>query len=190
LARTVKNPKIDTRSARLALPVRREPYWTVISAGSAIGYRRGPGTWIARLRDDDGKQRYEALGAADDARDADGLTVLNFQQAQAKARDFFKVKVRELSGDYMPEDGPFTVAMALDAYFAERERRGSKALYNDRAAARLRILPQLGEVEVPRLTTKRLRDWQAEIAKAEHRGVAADDDDIRARRATPRTQRA
>src|SRR5262249_29087915 len=38
MARTVRNPKIDTRSARARLPARREPYWTVISAGCALGY--------------------------------------------------------------------------------------------------------------------------------------------------------
>ena len=43
----------------------------------------------ARFRGEDGKQHYEALGAADDARDADGLTVYSFPQAQERARGFF-----------------------------------------------------------------------------------------------------
>ena len=74
MARTIRNPKIDTRSARTRLPERREPYWTVISEGCALGYRRGAkgGTWIAKFRDPEGKRHLEALGAADDARDADG----------------------------------------------------------------------------------------------------------------------
>ena len=61
MARAVRNGKIDTRSARLNLAERREPYWTVISAGCAIGYRRGAkgGTWVARLRDEAGKPHYE-----------------------------------------------------------------------------------------------------------------------------------
>src|ERR1700730_13353778 len=98
MARNVSNPKIDPRSARLKLAERREPYWTVISTGCAIGYRRGAkgGTWIARLRDIEGKQHYEALGAADDARDADGLTVFNFSRAQERARTFFDRTAREL----------------------------------------------------------------------------------------------
>jgi integrase len=168
MARTVRNGKIDTRSARANLAARREPYWTVISAGCAIGYRRGAngGTWIARLRDEAGKQHYESLGAADDARDADGLTVFSFQQAQERARDFFTHKVRELAGDFAPSDGPYTVAKALEAYFAERARRGSKGLAKDRAAANVRILPDLGEVTIGKLTTKRLRDWQAGLATA------------------------
>ena len=58
MARTIRNAKLDSRSARLKLPERREPYWTVISAGSAIGYRRGAngGTWIAKVRGDDGRR--------------------------------------------------------------------------------------------------------------------------------------
>src|SRR5205085_126062 len=79
MARTVRNPKLDTRSARSRLPPRREPYWTVISGGCALGYRRGAngGTWIGRFRDDTGRQHYEAVGAADDARDPDGLSALS-----------------------------------------------------------------------------------------------------------------
>jgi hypothetical protein len=41
MARSVRNPKIDSRSARLKLASRAEPYWTVISEGCALGYRRG-----------------------------------------------------------------------------------------------------------------------------------------------------
>jgi integrase len=197
MARTVKNAKIDTRSARSKLSERREPYWTVISAGCAIGYRRGAkgGTWIARYRVDDGKQRYESLGAADDARDPDGLTVFSFPQAQERARDFFKRRTREIAGDYLPEDGPFTVAKALETYFAERERKGSKGLDKDRAAARVRILPQLGALEVSKLSTKRIRDWQAVIASEEKKSKTAtgatdktdetpNPDAVRARRAS------
>jgi hypothetical protein len=168
MARTVRNAKIDTRSARAKLTERREPYWTPISAGCAIGYRRGAkgGTWVARLRGEDGKQHYEALGAADDARDADGLTVYSFPQAQDRARAFFAKRARELAGDFEPGAGPYIVAKALDAYFADRERRGSKGLAKDRAAARVRILPALADVELPKLTTKRIRDWHTGLATA------------------------
>jgi hypothetical protein len=100
MARTVRNAKIDTRSSRARLKIRREPYWTKISQGCAIGYRRGDrvGTWIAKFRDDGGKRHYEALGAADDAREPDGLSVFSFAQAQEKARLFFRDKAREAAG--------------------------------------------------------------------------------------------
>jgi integrase len=168
MARTVRNAKIDTRSARAKLTERREPYWTSISAGCAIGYRRGAkgGTWVARFRDEVGKQHYEALGAADDARDADGRTVYSFSQAQEAAREFFKRKARQFAGDVAAADIRLTVADALEAYFADREQRRSKGLAKDRAAARARVLPELGAIELAKLTTKRIRDWQSALAIA------------------------
>ena len=92
----------------------------------------------------------------------------------------------------------YTVADALEAYFADREQRGSKGLAKDRAAARARVLPQLGPVELAKLTTKRIRDWQSSLATApkltrapriakdrKSRAVDMKDvDAVRARRAT------
>jgi integrase len=199
MARTVKNPKIDSRSARSKLPERREPFWTVISAGCAIGYRKGAkgGTWIARLRGDDGRQHYEALGAADDARDPDGLTVFSFTQAQEGARKFFSGKARELAGHTEASEGPYTVKAALDDYFAARESRGSKGVRADRYAAEARIMPDLGDLEIERLTAKRIREWHGKVAAAakllrtkktaDKRATQAVDNDpdaIRARRST------
>ncbi|MGO8833475.1 MAG: hypothetical protein ACLQE9_11780, partial [Roseiarcus sp.] len=95
-------------------------------------------------------------------------------------------------------DSSLTVADALEAYFADREQRGSKGLAKDRAAARARILPELGAIELVKLTTKRIRDWQSALATApklaraprteKSRKVRAVDmmdvDAVRARRAT------
>ena len=200
MARTVKNPKLDSRSARSRLAERREPYWTVISAGCALGYRKGVkgGTWIARLRDVDGAQHYEALGAADDARDPDGLTVFAFYRAQAKAREFFETKARALAGHGAPLLGPYTLSQALDDYFAERERRGSKGVRADRYAAVARIIPNLGKTDIGKLTTKAVKDWLTSVEKAPkllrtRKGAAtrksvavdaADEDATRARKAT------
>ncbi len=165
MARTVRNPKVDSRSARLRLVERREPYWTSISRGCALGYRRGAkgGTWIARMRSPEGKQQYDALGAADDARDADGLTVFAFAQAQEHARDFFKEKAREASGDAAPDEGPYTVERALADYFVDREQRGSKGVRADRYAADARILPLLGAVDIRKLTATRIKAWRRAI---------------------------
>lgn len=199
MARTVKNPKIDSRSARCKLPERREPYWTVISAGCAIGYRKGikGGTWIARLRDDEGRQHYEALGAADDARDPDGLTVFSFTQAQEAAREFFAKRARELAGHVEAHEGPYTVKIALDDYFAARESRGSKGVEADRYAAEARIVPELGNIQIGKLTAKRIREWHVQVAlapkllrtkktaeKRATQAIAKDPDAVRARRST------
>ena len=138
------------------------------------------------------------LGLADDLQDADGATVLTFSDAQEKAREWWKIAERAELG-LAPLDGPYTVAKALDAYFADRERRGSKGLAKDRAAARARILPALGDVELAKLTTKRIRDWHTGLATAPklvrtgrtvkkaqkiHAVDAKDADAVRARRST------
>ena len=161
MARAVRNAKIDSRSARTKLAQRAEPYWTVISEGCALGYRRGSkgGTWVARFRDDSGKQHYEALGGADDARDPDNLTAFSFAQAQSKARDFFTCKVREIAGDFVPTDGPFTVADAIAAYQAKYLRRGGKDVGRIESAARTYILPDLGQLPVAKLTKLKLEKW-------------------------------
>lgn len=200
MARAVRNPKMDTRTARVSLAERREPYWTVIAKGCAIGYRRGAkgGTWLARFRDAAGKQHHEALGAADDARDPDGHTVFSFNQAQERARSFFAKRAKELAGEIETHAGPYTVAVALDDYFAARTARGSKGVKADKHAADARIVPVLGMVEVARLTTRQIRDWHVGLAAAarlvrsrkgasERATKAHDEDDpdaVRARRAT------
>jgi integrase len=170
MARTVRNAKIDTRSARAKLSARREPYWTVISAGCAIGYRKGVkgGTWIARFRDAGGKQHYEALGAADDAREADGRSVYSFAQAQERARDWFRKTAREgaggASGDDDEEAGPCTVARAVAEYRADYLRRGGKAVDRHDASAAAWIDSELGTVTLDRLTKRRILEWHQRVA--------------------------
>jgi integrase len=200
MARAVRNAKLDTRSARTKCEIRREPYWQKISKGCFVGYRRisHGGTWVARMRDAEGRQHYEALGAADDIRDADGLTVLSFSLAQERARAWFTSEARELAGHAAPQRGPFTVIMALEEYLSARKRRGSKGVKKDEYAANARIVPMLGDVEVSRLTTRRIQDWLDAIARSpklvrtakfakEQATVCFDTDDyeaIRARRST------
>jgi integrase len=166
MARTVRNSKIDTRNVRLKLPQRREPYWSVISPGAYIGYRRGTsGTWIARIRID-GRQHYEAVGAADDVRDANGLDVLSFAQAQEQARAWFDRKGCELAGLGEPQAGPYTVADAIEDYLAAREARGGKGSGHDRTTAAARIVPALGKIDISRLTSRQITAWLNELSQA------------------------
>jgi integrase len=167
MARTVRNPKIDTRSARAKLPARREPYWTVLSAGCALGYRKGAkgGTWIVRFRGDDGRQHYGPLGAADDARNPDGLSVFGFTQAQERARAWFDQKAREQAGDFAPPDHPYTVADALADYRADYLRRGGKAADRLDWSAAAWISPALGAIELAKLSRARIVAWHQKIAE-------------------------
>ena len=49
--------KIDTVDARTRLKARAEPYWTRLSTGSTLGFRKmtpsSIGTWVARYRNPD-----------------------------------------------------------------------------------------------------------------------------------------
>jgi integrase len=198
MARAVRNPKIDTRSARSKLPRRREPYWTVISEGCALGYRRGSqgGTWIAKFRAEDGKRYLEALGPADDARDADGRTVFSFAQAQAQARAWFQEKARQQAGDFVPLDRPYAVADAVADYLADYKRRSGKATDRVEAAVGAWIKPELGAVPLDKLTKGRIQSWHQKVAETpprlrtkpgeaqKHREADASPEGVRRRRST------
>ena len=62
------------------LTPRREPYWARLREGCYLGYRvshkGGEGTWLARFRDPDGKQKYRALGTFVDGKRIAGPTPL------------------------------------------------------------------------------------------------------------------
>jgi integrase len=202
MARTVRDTSLENRTARRRLTPRRKPYWRVLETGLHIGYRRNKeasGAWIARRFVGEGRYRETKLGIADDhdGDAADGVTLFSFKHAQDAARAWWQIEQRKDLG-HAPDDGPYTVAKALEAYFTERERRGSKGLAKDRAAANVRILPELAEVELGKLTTKCLRDWHAGLGtapklartgrltvKRKTRAVdPADADAVRARRST------
>jgi integrase len=56
---------IVSKTDRAKLQHRREPYWARLMAGGYVGFRKldaGEGTWIARWRDEGGRQHYRALG--------------------------------------------------------------------------------------------------------------------------------
>lgn len=64
---------ITTKTDRAKLAPRREPYWKALKTGGYVGYRKlenGNGTWIARWRDEAGKQKYRALGEFESYDDA------------------------------------------------------------------------------------------------------------------------
>jgi integrase len=197
MARTVRNAKIDTRSARAKLNARPEPYWTVISTGCAIGYRRGEkgGTWVGRFRDAEAQRHYRALGSADDARDADGTTVLSYTQAQELARTWFAEMARP--PEQAQPDRPYTVADCMRDYLAWYETHRKPSGYAFACTtSKAHIEPSLGAIEVARLTTARMRDWHARLATAparlrskhgadqRHRPAPAHADGERARKAT------
>lgn len=159
MARTVRDTRLDSRAARERLEARDEPYWRLIEDGCHLGYRKGRrgGRWIARYREPGAASRSyakEGLGIADDTSDADGLHVLDFKQAQARAREWFgKAKGSAPVGRSQQDH---TVADALDDYMAQFEGK-SRAATLSRVNAILK--PELGHLRVARLSEGELRKW-------------------------------
>ncbi|RDD63832.1 tyrosine-type recombinase/integrase [Ferruginivarius sediminum] len=167
MARSVRNPKLDTRTARAKLTARTAPYWVTLAPGAQLGYLKGKrlGTWTAKYRDPEtGARHQRRLGSADDYVEADGGQVLTFFQAQDAARAFFAECARP-SGSEASHTGPYTIADAIQDYLTDFEHRGGKSVDDARTRANALILPQLGEIEVVKLTPKRLKDWHRDLAK-------------------------
>ena len=185
MARKVKDKTLDTREARGKLKANGKPYYRMIEPGLHLGYRKlkgRAGTWLARHYL--GKQAYEVerIGTADDLSDADGEAILDYWQAQAKARERMVSRAHAAAG----KSGPYTVADAMDAYLEHIETNGQSVVIS-RYRAKAFIYPALGVIEVERLTTDQLRKWLAGIVKMaprKHgdRGQFKGDEDARRRR--------
>src|SRR3977135_4275332 len=115
MSKTVKEKKLDTAAARAQLQPSGKPYWRAIDTELHLGYRRGlnGGRWV--LRQYLGNEIYhtKTFAIADDHSPADGAGILDFFQAQHRARELAS-KSKE------PARGPFTVSVAMAAYFARR----------------------------------------------------------------------
>ncbi|HET7315978.1 MAG TPA: tyrosine-type recombinase/integrase [Sphingomicrobium sp.] len=158
--RKARDHRLETRNARERLRQSRRPYWRTISIGCHIGYYRGSrgGTWIARCRQKGAKGYFQkSLGEADDLREANGVTILSFSQAQARARDWFDEVFKARHG----RPDRYTVGDALDDYL---ERFTGKSLEKTRHTIERHIRPVLGNCPVCELTTAELTRFQCELA--------------------------
>lgn len=122
--------KIDTVSARAALPARHATYWHRIVKGAYVGYRKltrsSPGTWWARWRDEaTGKQTEHALGALDEFPDHE-----RFDKASVAARAWF---------DHLDKGGATsatTIRVVCERYVEHLQAAKPMAVLTPYAAAR------------------------------------------------------
>lgn len=141
--------RIDTPTQRLRLKVRREPYWVKLQARSYLGFRRtlDGGTWVARWRDERGRQQYRAL------RLAFGATGSAYDEAASSARTWFKQAAAGVVARR-------TVREASERYVENLRLRKSEAAARDaRGRVDRTVLPTLGSRPLDRLTTVDLQDW-------------------------------
>ena len=159
MARTARDRKLESRTARAALPARNSPYWCTIAKGRAVGYRKGRsgGSWIARYRSTSGDRHQLMLGPADDVMDDHSNAVLTFDQAQAKARDWFG----EIEANEGRRVGPYTVGDALDDYL---EAFTGRSKDKTRWVADRYIRPSLAHFQVRQLTTDVICQFHRELA--------------------------
>lgn len=195
MPRRVVDSRLDSRAARNRLEARGKPYYRSIDPGLHLGYRRlvgGVGKWVVRLYQGDEQYAVETIATADDMSDANGVDVLNFAQAQNKARALRDERSKSTAGV-----GPYTVSRALADYFAflRSEGRPDRLVSDTERRAASLVEPALGAFEIATLTTKQLRTWRENLVRAGARTRSGkgqpqkyreivDDDALRARRAS------
>ena len=140
--------QIATAAGRRKLEPRREPYWMAIGdiEGAFVGYRRGPDTWIARLRED-GRQHTHAIGRHEDHR-----------AAIRAARDWIKAREQGVV------DHTGRVKDACIAYLANLDREKGRRAAQEASArlhrcvlGRVFTTRQIEEHAIARLPLAKLR---------------------------------
>src|SRR5262249_14407308 len=137
----------------MRLAIRRKPYFILIAPRVGLGYRRNKtvGTWNARGPTGRGSYWIRAIGTADDNENANGSSVLNFWQAQDKARAIVR-------GGQDQGERPVTVGEALDNYAVDVLSRSGSTRNASRVKRRLPA--SLAAKTVTLLSAKDLRHWR------------------------------
>src|SRR4051812_925357 len=194
MARTVRDVALESRAARARLRSQGKPYYRTLEEGLHLGYRKpatGAGKWV--IRHYTGRQNYtvETIEAADDLSDADGVAILNYRQAQARARERMVHRAHAAAGKH----GPVTVRDIVEAYLEWLESNRKTAV-DARHRARAHIYPVLGDTEAALLTTDMVRKWHVGLAKGlprartkpgraqQHRAFDGSADSVRRRRSS------
>src|SRR5690348_6027466 len=88
MARRLRSATLETRTARLKLPISKKPYPARVGPGVRLAYRRNEtaGSWSVIAADGKGGNWMKGFAIADDYEEANGETVLDFWQAQGRAR--------------------------------------------------------------------------------------------------------
>jgi integrase len=160
MPRRIKSAKIGSRAARATLKAAEKPVYADLGARLHLGYRRNKsgGKWVARHYLGGEDYTTKTLAEADDLADANGVTVLNFDQAVIAARQWGSEREAE---ERIAAFGPvITVKIAIREYMEKREKRSTEI----DARGKLRHVltdAKLAETPVAALTVADLKKWRA-----------------------------
>jgi integrase len=179
MARRANQAKLDSQTARRRLAPQHGVYWNLLSKGCSLGYRRSTATkagmWYAKysatkdaVADALGQVRFQTtIGVADDVAPADGATLLSYEQARARANEWFPVAAHKLTG-VTPQHGDYTVTDACRDYLTSLEGR-SRSLYETNAMINRNVAPLMGATAVQRLTRARIEKWLRQLVEVPRR---------------------
>ncbi|MDB5606585.1 MAG: phage integrase family protein [Bradyrhizobium sp.] len=161
MARRTRSADLETRTARLKLPIRKKSYPVQIAPGIQLTYRRnkGAGAWSVKA------PWLRKICIADDFEDANGETVMTYWQALDKARSL----ARAGEGH---SDAPIIVSEAIDNYETDLIARG--AAKANATQIRFNLPDTLAAKPVALLDEKELRTWRNKLVKDGMKPASAD----------------
>src|SRR5262249_6045430 len=160
MPRRVRATNLETRTSRLKEPIAKKPIFVKVKPGVGLGYRRNrtAGTWVVRVADGNGGNWTAAIGYADDFDEANGDTILNYWEAQDKAKAYAAAE----QGEGEATKKPATLRHALDNYEADLKTRGSDI--GNVARVRGHLSDHLLNKAIAVLSWSDLRKWRDGLA--------------------------
>lgn len=154
MARRLRYPSFESRTARLKLVVRRKPYpGPSLARGLLLLYRRnkGNGSWVLKARNGAGYWT-KVIAEADDFDLSNTDTILTFYEAQDIAKQLAR------GGKGVDMAAPVSVDRALIDYKADLIARSARAYNADRP--RVHLTPLLLSKPVALSTSRELKTWR------------------------------
>ena len=177
LERAVASSDFSEITTRRGIPYRRHNTWLGLVTGRFLGYRRPlkqPPYWTAKYRDRRGKYHETRIGFTDNERIADGLTFLSYDQAVAKAWDWFRENAATSSDPnpigrttellYCPVGDVYTLGHALNDYLEWKRLSAARShFYIIVALINHHLIHRFGPLALSELTGEVFRGLFQEI---------------------------
>lgn len=143
---------LSRKRERDRLPLQRDPHYMKLGKGTYLGFRRGPNSWTARLRDRNGVQHYRAF---------DTIGSEDFDGAKRAAEAWFA----QMGASAIRAVKRATVRAALDDYLEDLRRHGRsdaalEALWRYKCTV---YKDPIAPLELERATREDFEDWRERL---------------------------